>query len=222
MKVKKIIKNIFKWIGNIFIVFLVYLIINSIVSICNKKVPSIFNYNFFIVQTNSMEPTIKVDDLVISKKYDFASLRDDYDNDPTTNDGDIITFLCIDSSSPIAGEIITHRVVKIEFDENGKQIVTTKGDYNGANDTYKVTIDNYYGKVVKISSFSGKIVSFFYKSGFILIIAGISFVMFLMIFIQLKKDNTKKEVQETKDDYKEKLRKEILEELKQEGLQKKE
>ena len=64
----------------------------------------------FRVSSGSMEPTIKVNNLIVSKK------QDEY------HEGDIVTY-------KKDKEYITHRIVNISGDE-----VTTRGDANNTND----------------------------------------------------------------------------------------
>lgn len=56
----------------IFILFLtvIYVFIFSI----NNKDVSLFGYKFYIIKTNSMEPTLNVNDIIISKEVDYEKL----------------------------------------------------------------------------------------------------------------------------------------------------
>ena len=56
----------------IFILFLtvIYVFIFSI----NNKDVSLFGYKFYIIKTNSMAPTLNVNDVIISKEADYEKL----------------------------------------------------------------------------------------------------------------------------------------------------
>ena len=58
----------FKKILEVIAIILIYNIILIIVSSINGKDFNILGYKAYIVETNSMEPTIKVGDIVIIKK----------------------------------------------------------------------------------------------------------------------------------------------------------
>lgn len=60
---------------NFFIIFILFLtvIYVFIFSINNKDV-SLFGYKFYIIKTNSMAPTLNVNDVIISKEVDYEKL----------------------------------------------------------------------------------------------------------------------------------------------------
>lgn len=108
-------------------IILIYNIILIIVSSINGKDFSILGYKAYIVDTNSMEPTINVGDIVIVKKVKEDKLKQ----------GDVITFT-------EEGEVITHRITKVETEEIGTQYVT-KGDNNNTEDTFKIRYNDIIG-----------------------------------------------------------------------------
>lgn len=83
----------------------------------------------YAVQTGSMEPTIKVGDLIFIKK------SKEY------KEGDIITFLSGTGKSRVT---ITHRITKVT-DEN---TFVTKGDANAAEDIDRVKYEDIFGKYI--------------------------------------------------------------------------
>jgi len=83
--------------------------------------PNIGGYTLLTVQTDSMEPTIKVGDLIISK-VDTGS--EEYGLN------DVVSFKAYESGYMI---IKTHRVVDIE-NVNGVKYLVTRGDNAPAND----------------------------------------------------------------------------------------
>ena len=89
--------------------------------------------NFYTILTQSMYPTIKAGDVVITYKND----------DNVYKKGDIITFV----SNLNGGINITHRVEKVYKNEQ-EPSYKTKGDNNNAADTEITKGSNVLGKVV--------------------------------------------------------------------------
>ncbi len=118
MKIIKIFSNA---IFILFIIFTIYFL---------------FNYKLYFVASGSMQPTFRINELIVvkvtnnSKEYEI---------------GDIITFFDKNIESNV-----THRIV--ELTENN---VYTKGDYNNTRDLYPVTYANIIGKVIWSSYFLG-------------------------------------------------------------------
>ena len=97
--------KIFKKVIEVFAIILIYNIILVGISIENNDaIINMFGYKAYVIKTNSMEPTIKVNDVVINKKVEQEEL----------NVGDVITFLN-------DGEVITHRITKF-FSSSRKRL----------------------------------------------------------------------------------------------------
>lgn len=105
--------------------------------ISKEQCPTLFGYGYAIITSHSMSPTIETYDLIIIKK------QKEY------NVGDIVTHT-------LNNTVITHRIVKIEQDNN-KTTITTKGDY------YENSIDTPFDS----SAINGKVVAVIPKLGFI-------------------------------------------------------
>ena len=121
--------KIIKKVMEIIAIILIYNIILIAISSENKiSLINIFGYKSFIIKTNSMEPTIDINDVIITKKVQEEEIKVQ----------DIITFIK-------DNEVITHRNTKIENEENIKKY-TTKGDNNNIEDSFKITNDNIEGK----------------------------------------------------------------------------
>ena len=92
--------------------------------------------NAYVIVTESMVPTINVNDAIIVKRV----------KDNTLDIGDIITF----SSNDVYfnGLTVTHRIVGKKLDVDGNYIYRTKGDNSSLEDTALVDLNNIYGKVV--------------------------------------------------------------------------
>lgn len=155
--------KILKRIMEIIAIILIYNIILIIVSSINGKDFSILGYKAYIVDTNSMEPTINVGDIVIVKKVKEDKLKQ----------GDVITFT-------EEGEVITHRITKVEREENGTQYVT-KGDNNNTEDTFKIRYNDIIGEEILTIPQLGKTVQILDSKIIILII-----ILIILIFILVK------------------------------------
>lgn len=95
---------------------------------------------FYVVSSGSMEPVLKVNDVLIVR--DGGSWQD-------LTIGDIIVF-----NRPEGGDrVIVHRIVDIDMDADGERIVRTRGDANPASipgTDYPIRQDDYIGKVIYV------------------------------------------------------------------------
>lgn len=93
-------------------------------------------FNTYVIVTESMVPTINVNDVIVVKRAKKNTLTI----------GDIITFSS--NNMYMKGLTVTHRVVGKKLDVDGNYIYRTKGDNNSLEDTALVNLDNIYGKVI--------------------------------------------------------------------------
>lgn len=91
-------------------------------------------FNGYVIVSQSMVPTININDAIIVKR----------DND-NYNIGDIISFFSTEYDKN--GIIVTHRVIDKINNSNGS-IYTTKGDNNPVPDYNKVNTSDVFGKVL--------------------------------------------------------------------------
>lgn len=89
--------------------------------------------NFYTILTQSMYPSIKAGDIIITYKND----------NNIYNSGDVITFI----SNENGGITITHRVDEV-FKVNDEYSYKTKGDNNNTADREIVKSDDVLGKVI--------------------------------------------------------------------------
>ena len=136
---RDIVNRIMKIISSAIFVVLVLLIILIVFYIVrvnflasNDKLGEV-KINFYTILTQSMYPTIKAGDVVITYKEDNNKY----------NDGDVITFV----SEQNGGITITHRVDEV-YNVNDSYSYKTKGDNNNAPDNEITSGDNVLGKVV--------------------------------------------------------------------------
>lgn len=93
-------------------------------------------YSVFRVATGSMEPTLPVGTLLLSKEVDISVVQT----------GDIVCFRSTVMGR--SGQIVTHRVIQVGQDLNGGVLLETKGDANLTADGDYVTQANFVGEVV--------------------------------------------------------------------------
>lgn len=128
--------KIFKWTGNLFIVFILSLSALLFYSAFDGQhqpgqVPSVFGYKMMNVLSGSMKPTLSPGDMIIAKETDPE----------TVNVEDVILYTTDEH------EFVTHRVVNIELN-GGELFFTTKGDANNAPDQTLVSADQLIGSLV--------------------------------------------------------------------------
>ena len=145
MKEKSNIRKILNYISKLFStaililliivgVFLVYYLVS--IRLVSKNPNMQPRVNLYTIVSGSMEPAIKVYDVII----DYAVTSPD-----NIKIGDVITFK---STSAISKDlIVTHRVIDKKI-VNGKVEFVTKGDYNPVADADTAKFNNVIGKVV--------------------------------------------------------------------------
>ena len=124
-------KKFFSWVINIFIIILIVITILSVISSKNGFDSSIAKYIPMQVLSGSMEPKLKVGDIVVSKAVDRSKIKA----------GDVITY------KMGANTLVTHRVIEI-IEMKGSNFYKTKGDANNIEDSDLVSQDNVVGKLV--------------------------------------------------------------------------
>ena len=130
MKKLKIANKIFD------IVFFIFLGLCLIVAI----IPFILKVHLYTIASNSMEPKMKVGDLVVTKKIEMNDLKKQ----------DIIAYRRDDI-------VVTHRIIDINEKGNG---LITKGDNNVYADSGEIIESQVLGKVILNIPFIGYIYSF--------------------------------------------------------------
>lgn len=97
---------------------------------------SIAGFSVFRVVTGSMEPTVRVGEVLLCRSTPIEEIQTD----------DIVCYRS--EFSEIRDAVVTHRVVLIEQDSAGELCLQTRGDANLATDPYPVRRDNLIGKVI--------------------------------------------------------------------------
>lgn len=126
-----LIKNIICWI---LIVVLVFTLVVFFTARINGSTPSVFGYSIYRVSSGSMEPELKVGDIILDKVVD---------NPEDLKVGDVITF----KSDDYGDLLVTHKVIKAPYDDNGKLMLQTKGVANELEDK-PISIDKVKGIMI--------------------------------------------------------------------------
>ena len=186
----KIILNVISWtlftLLILVAVFLLYYAISIQVYTKNGKKyePPI---SLYTIISGSMEPNIRVYDVVIDKKV----------TDPSEiKVGDVITFTS--PSSLTYGVTITHRVIAVD-NNNGVYRYRTQGDNNLVPDDTYVEFNNVLGKVVLKIPQLGRVQFLLLKAGswlFLILIPSLGVVIYDILKV-LKLAGTKKKIDKT-------------------------
>ena len=130
-KIFRICSSIIEWIVIVVLIFLIILV--GVQKFSNRG--NFFGYRIYTIISGSMIPTYNVGDTVLIKEMTADNIQI----------GDAVTYL--GEGGDLNGKIITHQVVEIEFDQNGKYLFHTKGIANNIEDPV-VSQDQVLGKVV--------------------------------------------------------------------------
>lgn len=162
------IKKFFEIIEDILFIAVIVFLCMLLYSVKVNKVVSIFDYRFYRIVSNSMEPVLTPNTCIISVKVS---------SDDELKEGDIITFISHDDR--IYGEYNTHRIYKkVVNDKTGEVRYITKGDFFDVPDDSYVELKDIKGKYVRKLPFS-KVISF------LVIRLSNSWVYFIVIMIPL-------------------------------------
>ena len=170
---KKIIGVIITVFISIVILFNIYNFIN--IKILKNDLTKIGGYSVLEVVSGSMEPTIKVGDLII---IDTSAKEFEVD--------DIVTFYDVN------GSFVTHRIISID-----KNIMVTQGDNNNTKDEPS-DMKNIVGKFVYKMPFVGSLLSSFKSPVFLTVILLIGILFCYLI----STDENGKLIEDKKDDSK--------------------
>ncbi len=191
-KVRKIFDKTCEILSGILLVFLIALIAIALVQKVTGQQSQLFGYSITKILTNSMEPKIMTDDVILEKLYKQEELFV----------GDIITFRAPKESSIYVEGMnytITHRIESIEKTSDGGYIIKTKGDHNTREDDFTVTekdVVSVYVATLPITTFVFKIIANFW--GFLfLIVLPLVFILIFQIIKLIKLKNMPSESSES-------------------------
>lgn len=185
IKNKRMTKKIFKYI--ILSVLIVLFVINLILSY--EEDTHILGIYMFNIVSESMEPTLEKNDVIIVKKCDEKDFKK----------GDIITFLKNNKT-------ISHRIIQIIEVKDGREFIT-QGDNNEIPDADVVLSNEIYGKVIGHISKIGNFVEYIQEKDGFFRIAILVIIGFILINMNDEKKNRRKmtrkkyEIKKKRDKY---------------------
>ncbi|MBQ4030889.1 MAG: signal peptidase I [Bacilli bacterium] len=212
-KIFKICSSIIEWI--IIIVLFLLVILVGVQKFSNRG--NFFGYRIYTIISGSMIPTYDVGDTLLIKEMTSDNIEI----------GDAVTYL--GEGGEYNGKIITHEVIDIELDANGKYLFHTKGKANNIEDPI-VSQDQVLGKVIHKFFFLtmlGKITTSL-PLLFICVIIPLAIIIAIEIIKLVYKtdeeidEEVKEEIEELEEIKKEEEKEEKLEEKKKEEQQEKE
>lgn len=169
-RIINLIKNIICWT---LVVILVLTIIVFLISRINGSTPSVFGYSIYRVSSGSMEPELMVGDVILDKTVD---------NPEDLKVGDVITF----RSDDYGDMLVTHKIIKAPYEENGKLMLQTKGIANEVEDK-PISAENVKGIMICKVEFLDTVYNIFLSPWGLLIIIGLIILVFideLIVFIK--------------------------------------
>lgn len=183
IKRRKDINTRIKKIIFIFLVIILYNVVLLYMSYIDKfDTPSFYIYKAYLISTESMEPELKKGDAIIIKKVAEDQLRVN----------DIVTF-------KINGEIITHRIVRID-EVNFEKFYITKGDNNNVEDSDELRFSDIEGKqIIKIPHL-GNIVAGLKNGIVIILVVLIALIMYLNRIEMKEKSEARREKKKIEDE----------------------
>ena len=179
-------KKIMKVFKTIIDILLTVMVIAFVLVICLQRFSnneiSLFSYRLFTVVSGSMEPEYDIGDVLVAKETLPSKIKV----------GDDVSYL--GNSGTFNGKVVTHRVIKIEQDIEGKYVFHTKGLANLVEDPV-VHENQLYGVVageITVLSFVYKIVS--NKNGmfFFIVIPILYIIASEMIAFMLEKEEKRR------------------------------
>lgn len=135
LRENKIFKLVMKIIKIIMVIFiLAFVVVVFLQRFSNNRI-AFFDYRMFTVVSGSMEPKYKINDVLIAKKVEPSTIKI----------GDTISYEGVRGT--VKDKVITHEVVGINKDQNGKYLFSAKGLSNIVEDPI-IYESQLYGKVV--------------------------------------------------------------------------
>lgn len=183
-RIIKLIKNIICWT---LIVILVFTLVLFFTSRINGSTPSVFGYSIYRVSSGSMEPELKVGDIILDKVVE---------NPEDLKVGDVITF----KSDDYGDLLVTHKVIKAPYEDNGKLMLQTKGVANELEDK-PISTDKVKGIMICKVDYLDTVYNVFLSPWGLLILIALIIIIFFDEIITIVKilTNNDKSVKDADD-----------------------
>ncbi len=141
-------KKILSVLQKVLIVVFILIMVNVLIMRVKGQTPNIFGYSLYIIVTPSMEPELKVGDIILSKKInDYSDLELH----------DVVTYKGLEGS--YKGKIITHQIIEI-IEEEGHYSFITQGTKEGAPIDPKIDESQLISKMLFEIPLLGSIITF--------------------------------------------------------------
>ena len=108
-----IISNVLK---NIIVVIMIVITASLLIMKLMGDTPSVLGYNLYYIATPSMEPTLEVGDIILSKEVKDIDKLEVHD---------VVTYL--GEVGSYKGKLITHEIIEIIINDDGTKSFITKG-----------------------------------------------------------------------------------------------
>ena len=206
-----------KWkkiVGGVLTAILIVVLVICVVTVIrvkSSKKPFMFGYATYFVVSGSMDPTIKVGEIILVEKVQ---------NPEDLKKDDIITY--VGREGTFAGKVVTHRIVS-EGVQDGK--ITTCGDANHGVADPPIVFEQVIGRYVKTSMFLTTVYKAFTSKWGFLFIVFIPLMILLVVQIvnfrracRMDKDGRLPE-EKTEEEIKQQAVKEREEEIKRKAVE---
>ena len=173
------VKKILRVSSTVLLVVLTLIVLFTFISRIMGNTPSLFGFYVFRVSSDSMEPALKVGDVILVKSVDAEDIKKD----------DIITYKSKDGT--MYDRDVTHRVVTEPEEKNGTYYYQTQGDAPGAPLDKPITYDQVEGKYLRTLKLIGKAYGFISTPVGVAVFIGVIVILFgyemISLFVSYKK-----------------------------------
>ncbi|MBE6737608.1 MAG: signal peptidase I [Ruminococcaceae bacterium] len=166
-------RKIRKIIGTTILVLFIIALVFVLFARISGTTPSLFGYSLLRVETGSMEPELKVGNILLVQKIEDPS---------TLKKGDVITYY--GQETPVKGSLVTHQIYEEPREENGKYYFITKGLRNTLPDP-EFDDSQLFGEVKYKIPLLGTLYDFFSKPFGLIAFAAVMLIAFSAELINL-------------------------------------
>lgn len=180
----KIFKRI---IAAVLLVITFALVFIFVITRIQGETPTLFGYQLLRVVSPSMEPELKVGDIILAKNVDDIT---------TIEVGDIITYH--GEFGDYAGKLITHEVIVPPYEAAGEYYLQTQGIANYYADP-EISASQVQGKMVCTLPVFSAIYGFFMTPWGLIVVLGFLAILFINEVFSLIKVSKEKEITDSAD-----------------------